>query len=55
MSCVCDNNLYGMKTTIITSNNFNFCCPLGASVINGECGCDSSMAIAANKRYIGFS
>jgi len=49
MTCVCDSNYYNYKYEINTLN-LTFCCPLGATIINGACGCDST---GSTKVYIG--
>jgi len=49
MLCTCDNFVFN-KRSENTFNNVQYCCPVGATVINGACGCDST---GATKVYLG--
>jgi len=48
MSCVCDQRIFA-KTVETSYLGINYCCPIGSSIINGTCGCDSS---GASKLYV---
>lgn len=49
MTCVCDQQIFNYKVVILTLNT-SYCCPVGSSLINGSCGCDST---GNTKSYIG--
>ena len=41
MSCVCQMNYFNYFNEI-SQQNVSYCCPLGSTIINNACGCDST-------------
>jgi len=52
MTCVCDQSTFTPFVEMV-NNNINYCCPVGATIINGACGCSSSGSTKAYAISVG--
>lgn len=49
MTCVCDYSMVFHARNVFTKGPYTYCCPVGSTIINGACGCDST---GATKAYV---
>lgn len=40
-NCICDYNLFNLNVEMNVLNQW-YCCPVGSTIINQACGCDST-------------